>query len=340
MDGNEEPVVPEPSLFTLAEDYQHLGDRVVAARWPVPAKITIEGGALMYRWDEWKPVTAGERTIYDFVGLADLPASEFGQRVKEYAERWGVLELCRHELPCCHPGDYLDSQWPQESLDHCALARRKLRNPPGKAQQPMLPPAPRRKPRTQESYFVERLSSWRFWASQAKMLLNVAAKTYRNEPITPQEWAILAPTRPNEARAFGRAFNNAALGAEERKLWELRLQMLLGQPPPWLRGNPWKHIAAVLNHWQILGRPQLLCSMKEDGLGIFLTAGPSHGWLFSALAAELLFAAGGAKRLLVCSGCRRIYRPKFLPRRGKRNYCPACGIKAAWRDSKADQRGK
>jgi hypothetical protein len=281
VDHKWEPVVPMPSRFTRREDYIHLGDGVVAARWRVPAKVMIEDGDLLYRWgwDEWKIATVDERTLYDFVGLADLPASEFGQSVKEYAERWGVFELCRHELPCCHPAEYLDSQWPDDSFDHCAVDQRKLFIPSEKPERSTLPASRRGKARKKEIYFVERLTSWRFWASQAKALLNVAAKTYQNKPIAPQEWAILVPTLPKEARAFDRAFKNAALRADERKQWELRLQTLLDQPLPWLGGKPWKQIAAVLNHWQTLGRPQLLCSTKENGLGIFLTAGPSHGWL-------------------------------------------------------------
>ena len=55
-----------------------------------------------------------------------------------------------------------------------------------------------------------------------------------------------------------------------------------------------------------------------------------HG-VFGALALRLWLATAGASGLVVCSGCGDLYERERRPAPSRGNYCPKCGIRAAWR---------
>lgn len=87
--------------------------------------------------------------LSEFVRLAQAP----DDLILRFAQRWGVLELCKHLLPACH--------------SDC---------------QPMS-----FKPmRDKDALFMEPLSEWRRYAAIAGGLLSVANRL--NEEKTPDEW--------------------------------------------------------------------------------------------------------------------------------------------------------
>src|SRR5262249_44348925 len=60
--------------------------------------------------------------------------------------------------------------------------------------------------------------------------------------------------------------------------------------------------------------------------------------LFGALTAQVMSAATGST-LALCSACGNFFVPqRRKPAFGKRRYCQACGLRAAWRDAAADYR--
>lgn len=55
--------------------------------------------------------------------------------------------------------------------------------------------------------------------------------------------------------------------------------------------------------------------------------------LCGALTVQLMMAFAGTS-LSLCSSCGQAYFPKRRPAVGRNRYCPRCGIRASWRDSK------
>lgn len=120
-----------------------------------------------------KAEQGGRGILDEFLHLCDTG----DEAILKYARTWGVLELCRHNLPSCHefsrggllrvPAPLLsDSQiagsaWPASDPRQC-------------------PPLGR-----------EPLATWRFFSRQAKALLNIAADLRRIRLGEKQDWATL-----------------------------------------------------------------------------------------------------------------------------------------------------
>ncbi len=91
----------------------------------------------------------------EFLGLCDAP----NEAILHYAQTWGVLELCHHNLPSSHDlfrSDYL--LLPTPRITGPAAAQIPTRDPR------QCPPT-RREP----------LSTWRFFSRQAQSILRIAA---------------------------------------------------------------------------------------------------------------------------------------------------------------------
>src|SRR5690242_12288204 len=71
-----------------------------AEAWMVPSEIRIETGSIVYCADEGtRRVSEREGLLEDFLELRDAD----GSAILKYARRWGVLGLCKHNLPADHP---------------------------------------------------------------------------------------------------------------------------------------------------------------------------------------------------------------------------------------------
>src|SRR5205823_2591345 len=62
--------------------------------------------------------------------------------------------------------------------------------------------------------------------------------------------------------------------------------------------------------------------------------------LFGVIAAQLLLAISSDRGVAICASpeCGRAFALDRLPIIGQRTFCPTCGVRAAWREAKRDQR--
>jgi hypothetical protein len=96
-------------------------------------------------------VRPGPGLLEGFVALADAPAED----ILTYARKWGVLEICRHNLP----------------VGHKSCVPRRARGAGGG--------------------FWEPIESWRQLARAARAVLNIAAQVDRGRKGAPENWETL-----------------------------------------------------------------------------------------------------------------------------------------------------
>jgi len=113
----------------------------------------------------------GRGILDEFLLLSDAP----NETILQYARTWGVLELCRHNLPACH----------EFSLNKYLRFPAPLVEP--KTWRTELPPDPRQC----RPLGCEPLATWRFLSRQAKALLNVAANLRWDRLGQREDWAQL-----------------------------------------------------------------------------------------------------------------------------------------------------
>lgn len=161
--------------------------------------------------------------------------------------------------------------------------------------------------------YYESVATWRHFSRQAFSVLNVASRLHLGEPGPPEDWEAIFERsgRPGPAPWWQQSADSVPFE-----------QFMLAEScvVPWLAiGNV--HIAFS---W-IQPAP----TMTLQGAG-----------LFGALAAQLALAVGRSEGLAVCRACGAPYAPRRRPTPSRRNYCSACGLKAASRDANRDYRRK
>jgi len=246
--------------------------------WQVPGQLSLEEGW----WLEWRvygpggvqgaTVTSSRFLLLDFVKLAEASP----ERVLTFAQRWGVLELCKHGFP---GGSH---------RDECFLAT--------------FGQVVRR----------EYIRYWRGWAREAGAILGAAMSLHDGRPAESTHWDVLLPYRTGDAGKY----LDGLLGnvASERRLLATKITS-------WLRHG------GVGIGWEWDGAsPGLTLSNRSS--------------LFGALAISLALTAGAAHGLALCSACGNPYSPARKPQSGRAHYCPACGRRAAWRESKRRNKAK
>lgn len=72
--------------------------------WSVPGAIEVKDGDLIY-WSPFPPDGKSGRFIHSGPGLLDQflkLADATPEKIRDYARRWGVLQICQHGLPASH----------------------------------------------------------------------------------------------------------------------------------------------------------------------------------------------------------------------------------------------
>lgn len=124
----------------------------------------------------------GRGILDEFLHLCDAG----DEAILRYARTWGVLELCRHNLPSCHdfwlgvplrlpdplPTSDRPQEWNPDDPRQCV--------PSGK----------------------EPLTTWRFFSAQGRAILNIAADLQRVHLGGDEDWAILLSERVAPARSL------------------------------------------------------------------------------------------------------------------------------------------
>jgi hypothetical protein len=172
-------------------------------KWTFIGDVRLEAGALV--WQLAEPRRLGEHWIFDgeverqailtrrqaeHAGrgvLDDFLALRDGDddAILKYCRTWGVLELCRHNLPACH----------EFSLDVPLRLPDPLQTKPVRQAQRVFDPDPRQC----IPLGIEPLATWRFFSAQARALLNVAANLEKRELGEKNDWAVLLRAGVNPA---------------------------------------------------------------------------------------------------------------------------------------------
>jgi hypothetical protein len=172
--------------------------------------------------------------------------------------------------------------------------------------------------------YQESIEAWRGWIARLGAILAGAASLHSEQPIGSPEWeAVNASTATVWAELINKQHRDAS--AKQRQLFVQRLAL-----------------TDVLNELLSITRIRP-CFTWFRNSGILLTN--LHGFfnegslsLSGYLAAQLVLACGRADSIATCSGCGVPYMRRWRSTTGRRNYCQACGLRAAWRDSKRAKR--
>jgi hypothetical protein len=228
-------------------------------------------------WESTKAPRRG-RLFFDFVALWDAPP----EKVLRFAQRLGVLESFTQKLGY-----------------RCKL----------------LPAGTGSPFRDKKGWYVQPLSTWRRFASEARAVLNIAARLHLGKPGADEDWRTLS----SDVSFFLKWHKIAVRGVpwkEDRLLpphIEVHRHALGSSVQYWLnRGN-----VGLRFLWDPREpRPTL----KTEGYG-----------LLGRLALELSLSVSRVERFAFCSACGESYAPKRQPQAGRKNFCKRCGKKAAWR---------
>jgi hypothetical protein len=102
-------------------------------------------------------------------------------------------------------------------------------------------------------------------------------------------------------------------------------------------------VSYAVNCWLNWGRARPQIDWDGPTPTIELTTGgilPMYAdRLAGAIALQLAYAVASSEGVATCFACGRFYTPARRPAAGRRSFCPACGLRAAWRTSKRVARG-
>jgi hypothetical protein len=106
------------------------------------------------------------RLLDEFVGLADAS----NEQIFAFAQRWGVLDLCKHDLPMTHVVEQIG--WDVPKLGSCELV---------KIHDPRLP--------GWSHHGLETMRAWRMWARRARALMRIAATLKGPRRSQSRDWS-------------------------------------------------------------------------------------------------------------------------------------------------------
>jgi hypothetical protein len=316
-----------------------LEQAAVPKEWFVPEDIELRRDRLCWRPSKPSPAfpgftyayakrTPGPGVLEQFVALSDAPDED----ILRYARHWGVLLICHHGLPASHSED-------------CG---------------PMTLPGRGR------YVFWEPIESWRYFARHAKAVLEMAAATYNGQVVDRAITDRLFPMPPSARRAGDPA--PVVRRRRDEKFWLDRPLYLLHERKNifehWLAGIPEPGSTEAVRHPQ--GKGEMLTRQRafvSYAVNCWLNWGrarPQMDWdgptptielttggilpmyadrLSGALGLQLAYAVASSEGVATCFACGRFYTPVRRPAAGRRSFCPACGLRAAWRTSKRVARG-
>lgn len=304
-------------------------EQPVAIRsWARPSRVELAGDKL--RWiasagegvladepeEQWQDLQPG--LLRGFLRLADASPED----VLRFAERWGVLELCRHDLPCSHTLNAGAGKLAVEALV------------PAGGDVPSETYAGECRKRMRAGWVLEPLASWRRIASSFGAIVRITSAERLGKPSGAGDWEVLGGDRilvPE--RAPGRS---APMGLRARTGRFRRLDLRsLGLDPEQRILIVSGYINSLIEGWLDLADTRLQYRWRPGGAELFV----GTGGLFGALVVDLALAVGGSHGFAFCSSCSLPYVPGRQPSAGRRNYCGPCRREGVpLRDAKRDQR--
>jgi hypothetical protein len=266
-------------------------------------KFLIEEGRIKVSPDA-KPrvVTPSEGMLEEFIKLADDTDEN---RYLRYANKWGVLELCKEHLE------------PTSHNYNC---------------EPIIPfrtivlGTTKKVAEEHRDYILsqgEPISAWRHFARFARALLNITANLYQGEMGSDEDWHTL---HADEAGFLG--VDYPAKRREAKVFPDLDYEKGL--------------IAdGVSIYWLGSGAVQPRVSWKGLRPIVSFECRQPYGKLYANLAIQLMMSISQLESIAICSACGQSYMPKRRPKEGQRRYCLNCKVrKIPQRDAAADYRDR
>jgi hypothetical protein len=174
----------------------------------------------------------------------------------------------------------------------------------------------------------------RQWGTDACIPLPSRVRGYTYAEPT-QYWRDLS-RRIKAVQSLGAQINQNQKG--DQSIWR-QIQDTFIHDPPWQTlATARRTLTEELNGFLAIGqvRPRVEWHSKKKRWQIELAA-QSVPNLFGLIAHNLLLSVTGSG-LVICSSCHKSFVPERRPDPGRRNYCSACGKRAAQRDAARDYR--
>jgi hypothetical protein len=177
----------------------------LSRRWSYVTDVRLQKGSLIWKQaaprlidNHWlfdgeiarEAIVTRHRAEQDGRGILDefiLLSEAKDEAILTYAQTWGVLELCAHNLPSCH-----------EFRLGAPLRLPPLASKPAAGIQHWFHDDPRQCTPTGR----EPLATWRFFSAQSKALLNIASDLQRARLGSQEDWAQLLQDRFTPARSL------------------------------------------------------------------------------------------------------------------------------------------
>ena len=236
--------------------------------------------------DAWLLVVPTPEMLVEFVRLARPNVSD--ERILEYAQTWGMLELCPEGLPRTHDVNAIPA-----SLGLGGSLRVKSTCRRGGVTDP------------------ERLDWWRYWASQAASLAQIIAALRSGQLGSSENWETLRRPGPwARGEEWERTLRHVTEPLNQMFAASARSQMSQRA----LAGR-------ALDAWMRLAdlRPEINWTSSRPVIG-FRPSG-----LFGTLGLQLVFAAAEIDGFGLCDGCHTPIVPRRrLGPRDLHMYCQHC----------------
>lgn len=251
----------------------------------VPTCVELRNEGLEWKYSSTSPTKrpTGKGMLEGFVNLS----RGSDKAICEYAQKWGVLEICKHHgLPRSHNSNTWPRVWspPPHPLfsDDAVCVPLSLRHVDDDSC---------------ESGW-EALERWRYFSSQAKAVLNIAASLNQGHPGSAIDWEVLDLAYHDE--------------------WEWKEYR---QTSKFSVKHGHSLLSFVVNDWLQLGgvRPQFLWTVGSK---------PRIEWggptLFGHLAVQMALVVSQTNEMAFCSHCGIPYLARRQPNPNRRHYCETC----------------
>jgi len=107
------------------------------------------------------------------------------------------------------------------------------------------------------------------------------------------------------------------------------------------RVHRWHEVAEILSAWFQDARLTLRVTASAVGsVEVLLASAEPDFPLFGELAVQALNVVASARTVETCDGCGKLFAPERQRAAQRRKFCPACGLRAAYRVSKRQKRAE
>jgi len=278
----------------LADAEGNLERPLLADEWLVPwSTFGVRDGCLepdWTTWGAWRVVKAGPPMLERFARLADSGAKA-EQAVVRYARRWGILDLCEHQLSNDHGWAQFPIAFATAGVGVMTYASTlDCRSLFGK----------------------EPVATWLYWSRQAAALLAILSRLRRSEPALSEDWQVLCEDPPWLTREP--VTQDLLEARESAKGWTARL-VREDVPLDLQRGVA----SGAIETWLRLAGVSLELRWSHTVPEV----GFRGGGLLGTLGLQMLLAAVDSSGWLLCPGCGTLHTP-MRTRYRRRSYCDAC----------------